>query len=345
MSRDHLVEQPPVEGISSLAWLGDSILVSGNWDNSVRLFQAGNAPPFSNHSILRHHKAPVLAVSAGPFSDDSVLSGSIDGDVRLSRADNFSNVLGTHLRPVRCVLYCPEMRACISGSWDCTVKLWDAQSSSGSSSREIGSATLSDKVFAMSILKGMLVVGTANRSLHYFDFRKLGDGPVMTRESPLKHQTRCIESSPHGEFLAIGCTEGRVAIEFTNTESSSKSYAFKCHRRKETEPAGAETIFPVHAISFHPTFGTFVTGGGDGQVAFWDGLGRKRLSTAGPFSNSISALSFSPDGSKLAIASSYDFSKGDERHPVDSLILRKIVETEVKPKTATPLAGGGGGGT
>jgi len=27
------------------------------------------------------------------------------------------------------------------------------------------------------------------------------------------------------------------------------------------------------------------------------------------------------------------------------IILRKIIETEVKPKTATPIAGGGGGGT
>ena len=333
MSRDHLLDQPPVEGISSLSWLGESVLASGNWDNSVRLFQAGSAPPFSTSAVLRHHKAPVLDVSAGPFPNDSVLSGSIDGDIRLSRADNSSNILGNHLRPVRCVLYSPEVRACISGSWDCTVKLWDAQSSSGSSSREIGGATLSDKVFAMSIIKGMLVVGTANRSLHYFDLRKMGDGPVMTRESPLKHQTRCIESSPHGEFLAIGCTEGRVAIEFTNSDSSSKSYAFKCHRKKETEPAGAETIFPVHAISFHPTSGTFATGGGDGQVAFWDGHGRKRLTTAGPYSNSISALSFSPDGSKLAIASSYDFTRGDERHPADSLIVRRIIESEVKPKT------------
>jgi WD40 repeat protein len=98
MSRDHLLDQPPVEGISSLSWLGESILASGNWDNSVRLFQAGNSPPFSNTAFLRHHKAPVLDISPGPIPDDSVLSGSIDGDIRLSRADNSSNILQQTIR-------------------------------------------------------------------------------------------------------------------------------------------------------------------------------------------------------------------------------------------------------
>lgn len=40
-------------------------------------------------------------------------------------------------------------------------------------------------------------------------------------------------------------------------------------------------VYPVHAIAFHPTYGTFATGGGDGVVNIWDGDNKKRLFQVG----------------------------------------------------------------
>jgi WD40 repeat protein len=48
----------------------------------------------------------------------------------------------------------------------------------------------------------------------------------------------------------------------------------QCHRRNEQ---GTDVVFPVNCIAYHPQFGTFATGGGDGVVNIWDGNNKKRL--------------------------------------------------------------------
>jgi hypothetical protein len=52
----------------------------------------------------------------------------------------------------------------------------------------------------------------------------------------------------------------------------------QCHRRSE---GGRDVVYPVHAIAFHPAFGTFATGGGDGVINIWDGDNKKRLFQVG----------------------------------------------------------------
>jgi cell cycle arrest protein BUB3 len=270
--------------------------------------------------------------------------------------------LGSHTAAVRSVVYCPELRAVASGGWDKAVRVWDPSSRSSSSSSSSAAASSSakvdvgERVYSMTMLHGSaaptLVVATAGRQILTYDLRKLSSagassssssdatagagssaGPlVSSRESSLKHQTRCIRSSPTGAFLAVSSTEGRVAIDYLAPESAAQSYAFKCHRKKEE--GGGETVFPVHALAFHPVYGTFATGGGDGTVCTWDAYGRKRLSAIGPFPNPVAALAFSPDGASLAVAASYDFAMGEKEHAPDSIVVRNVADTEVKPKSA-----------
>jgi hypothetical protein len=60
----------------------------------------------------------------------------------------------------------------------------------------------------------------------------------------------------------------------------------QCHRRQDN---GRDVVYPVNALAFHPTYGTFATGGGDGVVNIWDGGNKKRLfqiaTCVGPVSN------------------------------------------------------------
>jgi FOG: WD40 repeat len=91
-------------------------------------------------------------------------------------------------------------------------------------------------------------------------------------------------------------------------------------------------VYPVHALAFHPTLGTFATGGGDGYVNFWDGEARKRLAQVGRFPTSVSALAFSPNGAILAIASSYAHEDRENVKPRDVIYLRSVSEDEVRPK-------------
>ena len=47
---------------------------------------------------------------------------------------------------------------------------------------------------------------------------------------------------------------------------------------------------------------------------------------------SIASLAFNHDGSLLAIASSYTFEEGEKDHPEDAIFIRRISDSEVKPK-------------
>lgn len=88
----------------------------------------------------------------------------------------------------------------------------------------------------------------------------------------------------------------------------------------------------MHSIAFHPTFGTFATGGGDGVINIWDGANKKRLFQICKYPTSVASLSFSPDGSMLAVAASYAFEYGDKPHPADAIYIRRMQDNEIKPK-------------
>ena len=92
-------------------------------------------------------------------------------------------------------------------------------------------------------------------------------------------------------------------------------------------------VFPVNAIAFHPLHGTFATGGCDSMVAIWDGEQKKRITQLPAFPTSIAALDFSRDGSLLAVASSYTFEEGDKDHPADQIFVRRVQDSEVRPKS------------
>jgi hypothetical protein len=67
-------------------------------------------------------------------------------------------------------------------------------------------------------------------------------------------------------------------------------------------------------------------------AVLWDGLNKKKLTTLPPFPTSSSTLAFSPDGTELAIASSYTFEDGERAHPRDEIYVRKVLDHECRPK-------------
>ena len=76
-------------------------------------------------------------------------------------------------------------------------------------------------------------------------------------------------------------------------------------------------------------------GGGDGTVALWDALAKRRLKQYQKLNVSVAALAFSSDGTYLAMALSPGFEDGYE--PGDStgqvkVILRTLAPDEARPK-------------
>uniref|UniRef100_A0ACD5UZV0 Uncharacterized protein n=1 Tax=Avena sativa TaxID=4498 RepID=A0ACD5UZV0_AVESA len=225
----------------------------------------------------------------------------------------------------------------ITGSWDRTIKRWDPRGANGPQENAlIETHNQPERVYSLSLAGYKLVVATAGRHVNVYDLRRMSE-PEQRRESSLRYQTRCVECYPNGTGFALGSVEGKVALEFFDRTAAgpSKRYAFKCHRLDED---GRRVLYPVNAIAFHPIYGTFATGGCDGFIYTWDGENKKKLFQYPRYETSISALSFSRDGSLLAVASSYTHERGDIPHPPDKIFIRDVEELEVKPRPTENLA-------
>lgn len=319
------LDDAPEDCIQSIKFGSESntLLIAGSWDETVRMYDVS-----TNSLVNRYtHTHPVMDVALQ--GKNVAWSGGLDNQVKMfDISSSTETVVGKHSDAVRTVEVAPETNAIVTGGWDSMVKMWDPRAPS-----EVGTFPQPDRVYTMSIVKSTLVVGTRGRRVLVWDLRNMSY-VQQRRESTLKYQTRCIRCFPNGQGYVLSSIEGRVAVEYfdSSPEVQKKKYAFKCHRTKESG-SGIELIYPVNAISFHPQYNTFATGGADGFVSVWDGFNKKRLCHFHRYPMSISSLAFSPDGNYLGIASSYmlENSSGDEIQP-DNIFIRRISDQETKPK-------------
>ena len=311
------------------------VLLAASWDSKLRLYDTST-------STLVHtfaHEAPVLD---GCFTDNTHGVGvGLDSRVQLYdfNRPNHVTLLGQHDAGIRCAEYSRDASVVLTGGWDKVVNGWDTRAPGAA----VASMRLPGKCFSMSMGENRLVVGTSERRILCFDTRMLkaldpskpedsNTPPTFDRESFLRFQTRAVRCSPDGESFAVSSIEGRVAVDYFDSDAEGKKYAFKCHRM-------ANTVFPVNCIAFHPFYGTFATGGCDGFVAIWDGKNKKRLCQLPSFPTSIAALCFNHDGTKLAVAASYTFEEGEKDAPQDQIYVKAVHDSEVKPKARSLVQG------
>ena len=236
---------PPQDGITALSFsptVPQSLLAS-SWDGTVRLYDT------SGNRLVGtiEHQGPVLDVRFAGSAQ--AVSGGLDGSVNMIdiAEARVTQVLGTHDDAVKAVVHVADVGAVVSGSWDKTLRVWDAR---GGAATLAARLDMPDKVYTMDASNNRLVVGTANRHVLVFDVRNLS-APIQRRESALKFQTRCIRCFPTNDGFAISTIEGRVAVEYFEQEDQAKKFAFKCHRVKNDS---GEIVYPVNALAFHPTY-------------------------------------------------------------------------------------------
>ncbi len=267
---------------------------------------------------------------------------------RLNWATMQSSIVGTHDDAIKAIARCQQtgmlgrlvgrserlglthmalLGLTFTGSWDCTAAAWDGNG-------RVARMPLPGKVYSMDCVGNHLVVAMSDRLINVYDTRRI-DEPIQRRESSLKYQTRCVRISPDNQGYVCSSIEGRVAVEYfgSSPEVQAKKYAFKCHRRALAPPTGApfdvlgggraeaqegaaitEVVYPVNAVAFHPTLGTFCTGASDGVVSVWDAAHRKRIRNYPRTPASVACLAFNRRGSLLAIASSYCYEEGEKEY-------------------------------
>ena len=315
----------PSDGFTRLTYHSyEDLLLASSWDSSVSLYST------SSCSLLSRYCSNAAILDCAFISADMCVLGGLERHITLhnfSRSE--SKTLGDHEDSVRCLRYLPSPGTVISGSWDRTVRTWDPRAQTHWTSTTM----VGGKVYALaaSAQLNYVVVSTDKKDILIYDLRSMGE-PVEKKESPLKYQTRCIEVQPNGQGYAIGSIEGRVGLEyFSFAEAQTRAYAFKCHRK---EDLGSVVVYPVNAISFHPKFGTFATGGSDSFVNIWDGENKKRLWKLRQYPSAIASIAFNSSGNQLAIACSYMYEEGDiPNQPPIKLYIKEIEDSDVVTKS------------
>lgn len=255
------------------------------------------------------------------------------------------SVLSSHEAGVKSVAYSSHHSLLISASWDSTLHIHLPLQPSHTTN----TIRLPSKPFALSLTATKLVVAMASRGLHIYDLNALSllasqasqpppneleVEPWQVRESSLKFMTRAVACMPNDAGYASSSIEGRVAVEWFDPSASSQArkYAFKCHRQQA--PDGVDVVYPVNALAFHPVHGTFASGGGDGVVALWDAVAKRRIRQYQKYPASVASLDFSTDGKHLAIAVSPGFEDGQEEvtEGVIKVFIRELSESEAKSK-------------
>lgn len=257
-------------------------------------------------------------------------------------------MLSSHTAGVKSVVYSAAHKILISASWDSTLHIHHRDNPS----IPVASITLPSKPFSISLTPTKLVVAMASRALHIYDLATLASEssaaassetesasleiePWQRRESALKFMARAVACMPNDAGYASSSIEGRVAVEWFDPSASSQArkYAFKCHRQMSD---GVDIVYPVNALAFHPVHGTFASGGGDGLVALWDGIGKRRIRQYQKYAASVAALSFSGDGRFLAVGVSPGFEDGNEGigEGTVKVFVRELGENEARGKGA-----------
>jgi cell cycle arrest protein BUB3 len=358
------------DGISSLQYLSSVATAAGgdssnklaltSWDGTVRLYDTSKTE--SSPALMSHNmESGSLLSLALPSATGKLVTGGMDGSIKsLDIETTTVHLIGKHREyqksgnnnekdhsavPIRNACSClaamngehPQILA--SASWNRQLCLWDLRQQQHSGA--VAQVDLPGKAFSMDVdsIHARILVATSGRHNVFYDLRQGAVGSesyalqkALQRESTLKFQTRCVKFFPPGNAFCVGSIEGRVGVEFLEelglpTNDGMKNYAFKCHRV-------GDTVYPVNVITCHPKYtSTFATGGCDGTVVLWDAMQKKKLISLPKFPTSISALSFSEDGTELAIASSYTHEEGDREHPQDEIYVRKILDSEAMPKT------------
>jgi cell cycle arrest protein BUB3 len=339
MSAQFELAQNPNDAISAVKFAPNSptrLLVS-SWDKNVYLYDT-HAEPGGKLLQKYEHPAPVLDVCFGR-DDKEAFSCGLDWEVRrIDLETGEQRVLSTHDQGVRSVIYAPKHKLLVSGSWDSTLHLHNLDRPG-----EFSTVRLESKPFSLSVSPTKLVVAMANRSVNIYQLDALasaaGQGEVVQvepwqrRESSMKYMTRAVACMPNDAGYASSSIEGRVAVEWfdPSEESQKRKYAFKCHRQTVD---GQDVVYPVHALAFHPVHGTFASGGGDGVVALWDGVNKRRIRQYQRYPASVSSISFSADGKYVAVGVSPGFEDGhdDIVDGVVKVFIRELAENEAQGK-------------
>ena len=189
-----------------------------------------------------------------------------------------------HSGPVNFVTFSPDGSRIASGSYDHTIKIWDAKSGKEIRTLEGHSSRVSSVAFSPD--GSRIASGSYDHTIKIWDAKSGKE--IRTLEG---HSSRIssVAFSPDGSRIASGSDDQTVRI-------------WDAKVGKEIRTLGGHSS-GVFSVAFSPDGNRIASGSDDQTVRIWDAKSGKEVRTLEGHSSSASPVAFSPDGSRIASGS------------------------------------------
>ncbi|MDE2741759.1 MAG: hypothetical protein OXI58_09240 [Gemmatimonadota bacterium] len=197
-----------------------------------------------------------------------------------------TTILYGHTALVLSVAFAPNGEILASGSYDATIRLWDAHTGELKNTLE-GHNTWAILSVAFSPDGGILASGSYDATI------RLWDAHTGELENTLEGHTAGVPSvafSPDGDILASGSEDGTIRL--WNADTGELKNTLEGHSR-----------WAILSVAFSPDGNTLASGNKDGTVWLWDVGSGELKNTLKGHTAEIYSVAFAPDGKTLASGS------------------------------------------
>ena len=268
-----------------------STLASGSSDNAIKLWDARSGETLRT---LEGHTEDVTSVAFAP-DGNTLTSGSDDktiktwdahsGELQLSiDARGPGHKRKGHTDTVLSVAFAPDGSTLASGSYDKTIKTWDARSGELLRTLEGHKWIVYSVAFAPD--GNTLVSGSHDKTIKLWDARS---GALLRTLEGHTSWFWSVAFAPEGNTLASGSSYDTVKL--WDARSGDLLRTLEGHK------------WIVHSVAFAPDGNTLASGSWDSTIKLWDAHSGALLRTLEGHTSWVRSVAFTPDGSTLASGS------------------------------------------